>query len=198
MTLISELESGHRTVSGGDGRCYAIRPIRPSDAPSLMRGYDALPERLKWFRMMHAVPRLTEAMALAFCTPDPNCDLCLVLEGRGDLEGEILGGARIAGSPVEGSCKFSVSLRPEAQSLGLARRALHTGFAAAKEMGYTQVWGSIHLSNERMLRLARQMGFRLQRHPEDSALMLAEISLPPCRQGRPALTRRRLGRSLVA
>lgn len=103
MVLQDQPES---TVAGKDGRSYVIRPIRASDAPSLMRGYAAMTETSKWFRMLHAVPHLTKAMALDFCMPNLEHDLCLVLEGRGDLEGEILGGARIAGSADGRSCEF--------------------------------------------------------------------------------------------
>lgn len=177
MTLRGQLESREITVADKNGRSYVIRPIRPSDAPSLMRGYDALTDRFKWFRMLHAVPHLTEALALQFCTPDPERDLCIVLEGRGSLEGEILGGARVAGSDDGVSSEFSVSLRPEAQGLGLARNALKTVLTAAKEMGYTRIWGTIHGSNDTMLQLAQRMGFRLQQDPEDVSLVLAKLSL---------------------
>jgi RimJ/RimL family protein N-acetyltransferase len=175
--LRDRLEGREITIAGKDGRSYVMRPIRSSDAPSLMRGYDAMTDNSKWFRMLHPVPHLTEAMALEFCTPDPKRDLCVVMEGCGELKGEILGGARIAGSPNGISAEFSVSLRPEAQGLGLARKALETVLAAAKEMGYKQICGSIHARNQRMLCLAQRIGFRLRRDPEDVSLMLAELSL---------------------
>lgn len=98
------------------------------------------------------------------------------MEGCGELEGEILGGARIAGARDGNSVEFSVSLRPEGQGLGLARQALETVLRAAKEMGYTRVWGSIHASNGPMLHLAESMSFHLRRDPDDAALMVAETA----------------------
>lgn len=177
MTLLDQLEARELTINGKDGRAYVIRPIRLSDAPSLMRGYDAMTEESKWFRLLHPVPHLTVSMALAFCSPDPACDLCIVVEGAGELSGEILGGARISGSLTTDSAEFSVSLRPEAQGLGLAREALQTALCAAREMGYRTVWGSISARNEAMLALARRLGFSLKREPDDLSLMKAEISL---------------------
>lgn len=176
LTLRGRLQTCEVTLAGKDGGSYRIRPIRQSDAASLMRGYDAMTDTSKWFRLLHSVPHLTESMAMQFCEPDPERDLCVVLEGRGALEGEILGGARISGAVDGVRAEFSVSLRPEAQGLGLARKALETVFAVAKEMGYTQIWGSIHQRNESMLRLAKKMGFRLRRDPEDAALMVAELT----------------------
>ena len=177
MTLLDQLEARELTIKGKDGRAYVMRPIRPSDAPSLIRGYDAMTEESKWFRLLHRVPHLTESMALAFCSPNPESDLCVVVEGAGEFSGEILGGARIAGSFGAESAEFSVSLRPEAQGLGLAKKALQTALSAAREMSYNTVWGSISVRNHAMLALARRLGFSLRRDPDDVSLMKAEISL---------------------
>ena len=67
-------------LTGRDGVSYRLRPIRPSDAGSLMRGYDALPDEGKRFRMLATLPRLPEAVARAFCRPDPRDTVCLVVE----------------------------------------------------------------------------------------------------------------------
>lgn len=177
MTLLDQLEARELTINGKDGCIYVIRPIRPSDAPSLMRGYDAMTEESKWFRLLHPVPHLTEAMAVAFCSPNSASDICVVVEGAGKLSGEILGGARISGVSRAESAEFSVSLRPEAQGLGLARKALQTVLSAAGEMGYQKVWGSISTRNTAMLALAKRLGFSLRRDPDDLSLVKAEISL---------------------
>ena len=55
------------------------------------------------------------------------------------------------------SFRFRCGLRRKAE--GLARKALETVFAVAKEMGYVQIWGSIHRRNEPTLRIAESMGF---------------------------------------
>ena len=159
QSLRDQLEACEIRLAGKDGRSYAIRPIRTSDAASLIRGYDATSDRLKWFQLLHAIPHLTETMALDFRSPDPTRDSCVVVEGCDELDGEILGGTRISGVADCAKAEFSVSLRPEAQGLGLARKALETVFAVAKEMGYVQIWGSIHRRNEPMLRIAESMGF---------------------------------------
>ena len=71
QTFRDQLEACEVKLSGKDGRAYAIRPIRISDAASRVRGYDAMSSSPKWFRLLHAVPHLTEAMALGSCSPDP-------------------------------------------------------------------------------------------------------------------------------
>lgn len=177
ISLWERLARREIALTAADGQAYVVRPIEPSDAPSLMRGYDALENRSKWFRMLHSLPHLTEEMALDFCTPDPAREVCLVLEGRDALEGEILGGARIAGDADGVSAEFSVSLRPEARGLGLAHQVLETVFAVAREMGYRRIWASIHAENVSMAHLARSLHCHLRRDPEDGALLLAERAL---------------------
>jgi RimJ/RimL family protein N-acetyltransferase len=167
----------HVTLTDKNGEIYLLRPIRPADAPSLMRGYDAMSTQAKWFRMLHTVPHLSEDMAQRFCTPDPQCDLCFVIEGQRTLLGEILGGARIAGED-HGVAEFAVSLRPEAQTLGLAYGALEAVLHAAYQKGFTSVWGTISVHNVAMVALARRIGFNLLPDPDDASLLRADIELP--------------------
>jgi len=165
------------TITGKNGHPHLARPIDESDAGALMRCYDAMTERGKWFRMLHHLPHLSEDMARDFCRPDPNKDLCIVLEGDGPLAGEILGGARITGSADGKSAEYSVTLRPEAEGLGLAHKALELVFEAAKEMGYTRIWGTIHSENGPMLQLAQSLDLPLRRDPNDASLIVSEGEL---------------------
>lgn len=166
-------------IQGKDGNDYRIRPIRPDDAESLMRGYDALSPQAKWFRMLHAVPHLTPQMAAAYSDPDPDDEICLVVEGQGALTGEILGGARVNGVGPGKDGEFAVSMRPEARGLGLARRALIGVIDIARDQGCASVWGSVARRNDGMRGLAERLGFSLRIDPEDKTLLLAELPLHP-------------------
>lgn len=175
--LRRQIEFSPCVVTGKDGEDYTLRLIEPGDAASLIRGYDAMSEQAKWFRMLHTVPHLSENMARRFCSPDPDRDLCIVVIGHGKLQGEILGGARIAGESDGRRAEFSVSLRPEAHGLGLAHQVLRLVLRSAHEMGYDRVWGVIAVHNKAMLRLARHLGFTLAPDRNDVALIDAEIDL---------------------
>lgn len=168
------LESGEFRLPGRDGQRYLMRPIRPSDAPLIMRSYEVLSERSKWFRFLHAVPHLTEKMAAGFCSPNPETEVCVVIEGEGPLDGEIIGGARVVGVGPGRAAEFATTLRPEARGLGLARQALETLFEIAREDGCVSVWGSVSKQNEAMLRLSDRLGLSRRRDPDDGTLILAE------------------------
>ncbi len=164
-------------IHGKDGRDYRLRPIAVTDAPSLIRGYNAMSPRERWFRLLHAVPEMTPEAAAAFCQPDPELDICLVIEGQGELAGEILGGARITGAPNRTDGEFSVSMRPEGQGLGLARQALQTVLDAAAEAGYRRIYGFVSAKNDGMRQLAKRLGFITRRDPDDFSQLICEIRL---------------------
>jgi RimJ/RimL family protein N-acetyltransferase len=180
-TLRERLERHEVTIQGKDGRAYCLRPIEPTDAASLIRGYRAMSPQERWFRLLHAVPELTPEAAARFCSPDPDLDICLVIEGQGDLAGDIVGGARITGSPNRSDGEFSVSMRPEVQGLGLARQALQTVLDAAAEAGYRRIYGFVSVKNDGMRHLAKRLGFIVRRDPDDFSQLIAEIRLVPPR-----------------
>ncbi|MGD9783810.1 MAG: N-acetyltransferase family protein [Hyphomicrobiaceae bacterium] len=173
----STLDSGGISVMAGDGCQYKLRRIRPSDAASLIRGYQAMSQEDKLSRMFYRVPEMTTAMAERFCSPGAERDFCIVVEGRDALEGEILGGARITEAGKGGSHEFSVSLRPEGRHKGLAAAALASVLKVAQEMGSHSVWGVITSDNEPMLSLAKKLGFTLRPKPEDPTETVARIEL---------------------
>jgi acetyltransferase len=175
--LRERLRRGAVTIAGKNGHPHLARPIDATDAGALIRCYDAMTDRGRWFRMLHHLPHLSEDMAHDFCTPDPERDLCIVLEGDGPLEGEILGGARITGDKDGRCAEYSVTLRPEAEGLGLGHKALELVFEAAREMGYTHIWGTIHSENGPMLQLAHSLHLTVHRDPNDAALMVSEGDL---------------------
>lgn len=164
-----------RHFIGKDGKDYLARPIRPADAPSLMRGYDALSDQGKWFRMFHAVPHLTDRMAYDYTHPNPADEVCLVVEGKDALAEDILGGARVAGLAPGAMAEFSVSFRPEARGLGLAKHSLAAVIDIARLRGCAGVWGEISKHNGEMLGLAARLGMSLRRDPEDWSFRIAEL-----------------------
>lgn len=176
-TLRERLLAGQVYLEARNGERYRVRPIAPGDAPSMIRGFNVLSPQQRWFRFLHTVPELTPEMAVAFCSPDPVLDICLVLEGQGALAGDIVGGARITGEPNREVGEFSVSMRPELQGLGLARQVLQTALEAAAEAGYQRVIGFVAARNIAMLRLAERLGFTVRFDPDDPAQRIAEIEL---------------------
>ena len=177
--LRERVAAGKVWAHGKDGADYLIRPIRPDDAAATTRAYDSLPDRSKWFRLLHSVLHLSDEMAARLCAPDPKTEFAVVIEGNGPLAGELIGGARVGDMGPGKAAEFAVTLRDEVRGHGLARQALETVVEVAREAGCASVWGTISAQNTAMLGLARRAGFTIRRASDDSSVMLAEKLFEP-------------------
>jgi acetyltransferase len=90
-----------------------------------------------------------------------------------DRPGLLLGGARVIMDPDGRRAEFSVTVRSDAKARGLGRIALERVVEYARRRGVEEVWGEILADNAPMLGLARRLGFRLRRDPEEPDAMLA-------------------------
>ncbi|MGI9480511.1 MAG: hypothetical protein ACR2PI_27730 [Hyphomicrobiaceae bacterium] len=86
-TLRERIAGGTVWIHGKDGADYLTRPICPDDAAAMTRSYDSLPDRSKWFRLLHSVLHLSEEMVAKFCAPVPKTEFAVVIEGNGPLAG---------------------------------------------------------------------------------------------------------------
>ena len=177
FSLVADLEQGRVAVRARDGQEYRLRPIRPSDAVSLARGYAAMSAEAKHNRMLYKVPELTPAMAAAYCSPDPERDYDVIVEGRDALAGEVLGGARLTGLKDGKAAQISVSLRPEGERKSLGKAALKTVLRVAQEKGMQSVWGIVVTDNKPMMALAKSLGFTFAENPDDPSETLIRLDL---------------------
>mgnify|MGYP006275721395 CR=1 FL=1 len=159
------------------GSRLRLRPIRREDWPALQAGYETWSETQKRWRMLDTVAHLTDRMAQDFSTiRDPAHEICLVLTPEDD-DATLLGGARLVGAPEREDGEFSVSIRGDAQGMGLGRIALEAVLAEGPRLGITRAWGLIARRNDAMLGLARKLGFSIRPAPEDWTLLIAEKEL---------------------
>lgn len=163
------------------GRVFHIRPIRPEDAPALQRAFAAQSPADRKLRLLSAITRLPDRMAVRFCTVDGVRDAALVLVAD-DAPGELFGGARLMrdgapGTPEGESAEFAVSVASSLQGEGLGRLALETVMALGAEMGIRRVWGSVSRGNAGMRALARRLGMTERPDPDDGAMVICEKPL---------------------
>lgn len=161
-----------REITDRDGRRYRLRPIRPDDAAALQRAYARMDLRDRRARLFAPIPALSDAFAQQFCTIDETREFCFVLESD-DEPGELLGGCRLMGSADGESGEFSVSLRSDLKGRGLGRRLMEVLVDEAEARGVATVYGTVLAENAAMLALARELGFRTARDPDDFQLIQA-------------------------
>lgn len=164
-------------AEGRDGSRYLIRPLVVGDAEALVRAYAEQNPDDRLSRLLAALPRLPLPLARKLCDVDPERDLALVLTPE-DAPETLVAGARLMRDREGDGAEFAVSVASRLQGQGLGRIALETVLDAAPEIGVRRVWGSILRSNAPMRGLARKLGMRERRDPDDRMLVIAEMTLP--------------------
>ena len=95
----------------------------------------------------------------------------MALIARLAASGTALGVARFSADPNNQRCEFAVALRSDWKGRGLGHRLMTRLIDVAKARGIGEIVGDVLHENEAMLALAKRLGFRLMRHPEDPELV---------------------------
>jgi acetyltransferase len=146
-----ELETGitHR------GERLFIRPIRPDDEPLLQAFTKRMtPEdvRLRFFGPMR---ELSHEMAARLTQIDYDREMAfLLLDGK-----ELLGVGRLAADPDFEQAEFALVVASDRQGHGYGRLLLEHVLHYAKARGVTRVVGHVLRENDKMLDLAKRLGF---------------------------------------
>jgi len=169
----------------GDRRVM-LREIRAEDKDALRSAFDRLSLEARYARFMAFMHELPEGMLDAATHPIPGREFALVAVAE-DSEGEtiaatIVGGARYAAAPGSDECEFAVAIVDGWRGVGLARHLMQELIAIAGAHGYRRMLGYVLASNSAMRGLARRLGFRDVRDPDDPALRLVTLDLG--RQGK--------------
>ncbi|HEY6433607.1 MAG TPA: GNAT family N-acetyltransferase, partial [Acetobacteraceae bacterium] len=154
-----------------------IRPVRPDDARQHEAFFYRLPPedvRLRFFALLR---ELTPAQLAKFTRPDYERDMALIAVR--EMTGETVGVARLMREKDPLVSEFAVVVQPDMQGKGLATHLLHLLFGWARMHGVREVVGEILPENERMLRLAQHLGFRLRHAPGDPGIIEARLPLLP-------------------
>lgn len=147
-TLIQRL-----AVKGGE---VCVRPIRPRDAPALIEMIhraDPADVRARFHvSMREPTPELIERLT--------DIDYAQHMALTAWIDEEIVAVARLVCDPGCGSGEFALAVRSDQHRRGIGRGLMGLLLDYARVRGMVEVWGSIEVDNDRMMGLARDLGFR--------------------------------------
>ena len=169
MAADTSAETATETVLD-DGTALLLRPIRPADENLLLdisHHFSATDLRFRFFTPVHElshevlerlshIDRAHEGALIALLAADETP----------------LGAARFAQTDRT-SAEFALGVRSDWHRRGIGKILLDGLADIARERGITEFYGDILRENEPMLAFSRRLGFRLERHPDDAALIRA-------------------------
>ena len=161
------------------GERFKIRPVRPDDEEGVTQLLNRLSldeVRLRFFCCRRHFPhefveRLTSL--------DNVNQLGLVAIPAKASSDEIVANAMLIPTPDGKSAEFAVLVHHDYTQHGLGRHLLDCLIEHARLRGVRQVFGLVLAENEKMLQLAREMGFRAQLDLDEPDCMRVELELTP-------------------
>jgi acetyltransferase len=157
-----------------DGRPLILRPIRPEDEPAHREFFHSLSNEDVRFRFFGVVREPEHSQIARFTQIDYDREMAFIA-AEPDGDERTLGVARIASDPRRHRAEFAVIVRSGLKGRGLGRLLLEKLIAYCREAGIETVVGQVFQDNDRMLALARDLGFTIG-PPSDG---VHEVSLKP-------------------
>lgn len=163
-----------------DGSRLYLRPIRPSDADQLRRGFERLSERSRFLRFFTPMNRLPDGWVERLSDLDHRHHRAWVAydpDGDAPPPGLGVGVARlieIEGDPL--AAEAAIAVTDDYHGRGIGRRLLELVAGTAAAVGYERIVFTVLRENSRMLELARSIGTTVKSET-DGAEVRIEVSL---------------------
>lgn len=131
----------------------------------------------RYFRFMGSMRELPSKKLKTFTEIDYDRHMAFVATITQDGKELEIGVARYVATEEPGSCEFAVTVGDDWQGTGVAGLLMISLFDAARERGFKTMEGIVLASNHRMLKFARQLGFRCYHHPGEADTICIERRL---------------------
>ena len=157
----SELE---QTIALADGSSVFVRPIRPEDQLKLVAMVMQSSPRDIYLRFFSPLKQLPQMMAARLSQIDYSREMAFVAMPASESpdDGDILGVARLIADPNDQRAEFAVMVRSDWHGRGLGYKLMQTLIVYADQRGISTIYGDILGENVTMLRMARELGFKVE------------------------------------
>jgi acetyltransferase len=167
--------AGWEKEHSAEGGRYLIRPIKPADFALYPDFFAKVsPEDIR-LRFLGARKQFPDDMLKRLTQLDYDREMAFVAL---DAETDALAGiGRLACDPDHEVAEYALLVRSDLQGQGLGWALLTRLIDYARADGISRIEGVILSENEKMLGMARELGFVVRHHPDEGGLSLARLDL---------------------
>lgn len=159
------------------GQSVTLRPLQAADAAIEHRFVSGLSERTRYNRLLGGAMRITDEYIRRLIEVDGVREVALAAITMLDEAELIIGVGRYVVDAEGRGCEFALVVADAWQGRGIGRRMLEKLIRLAQARGLEVIYGDVLSTNVSMLTLARHMGFKAARHPEDATVTRVTRSL---------------------
>ncbi|MBJ7575169.1 bifunctional acetate--CoA ligase family protein/GNAT family N-acetyltransferase [Luteimonas sp. MC1828] len=165
-----------RTMTLADGREAFVRPVRPEDDAMFRHFFDKVSAEDLRLRFFRAVRDFSHDFIARLVQLDYARSMALVAVDAGS--GEMLGAVRLLADANYDRGEYGIMVRSDLKGAGLGWRLMEEMVEVARWMGLKVIEGQVLRENSTMLRMCRQLGFRVVPDPDDATVMLVTLPVP--------------------
>ncbi len=159
-----------------DGQRLHLRPVRPEDADAFHALFARLDPNDIRMRFFAPIRTLSRPMMARLTQIDYDRAMACVATPP-DALGDIWGVVRLTADPDLQRAEFGVLVRSDIKGRGLGYRLMQEIVAYGRSRGIGQLYGTILRENDRMLEIARDLGFSIAADPDDPSVVIARLAL---------------------
>ncbi|RJR47612.1 MAG: GNAT family N-acetyltransferase [Desulfobacteraceae bacterium] len=152
-----QYESHEKT---GSGLSIFLRPIRPEDAPLLLKLFDTMSMRSRYLRFFNPLRSLSLDLVVRLTQVDYDRHIALVAVIEEDHKENIIGVARIISDPDRRRAEFAVAVGDPWQRKGVGKTLMEGVIRVAGEYGIREIYGEVLAENIEMMELGKRLGFK--------------------------------------
>jgi acetyltransferase len=149
-----------------DGTEVTLRPIKPEDEPLELEMLSTLSQETLRTRFFSIIKDISHEMLVRFCNIDYNREMAIVAELKNGGKKRIIGIGRLIIESGTKSCEYAVLVHDQYHGKGLGYKLVDLLIGIAQDKGLDEIYGTVLSENDKMLRVAKKLGFRLNRQPE--------------------------------
>ncbi len=164
-----------REVSLAGLGAIQLRPIRPEDEHLYARFIERLTPDDMRMRFFIARPHASHAQIARFTQIDYAREMAFV--AIGEANGDILGVARLVADPDYHRAEYAIIVASDLKGHGLGWTLMQHLIAYARAEGLSELFGEVLAENETMLKMSRELGFKIAAVPDDANLMRVSLDL---------------------
>jgi acetyltransferase len=164
-----------KAIETRSGRRFTVRPIRPEDEQAVIEMLHRSTLEDIRLRFFGAIKEFTHSFAARLTQIDYDREMALVAMPEGS--NEIVGVVRLAADPDREAAEYAIMVRSDTKGSGLGYSLMREILDYARRTGIRRVFGEVLRENERMLRMADELGFVIRPAARPSDSVRVELTL---------------------
>lgn len=176
-TLPAPADVPESVVTLRDGSEVTIRVLRKEDADLDRDFIRNLSPESRWMRFLGQVGEASDSLIRRLTELDYQHDMAFIALSRTGSDARAVGVSRYSLAPDGQSCECAVTVADAWQGKGLGTVLMRHLIDIARKRGIRSMFSIDANENERMRELARDLGFRRERDPEDATRVIHRLAL---------------------